>query len=103
VLMNLVLNACEAQSGGGEVRLSAARVGGRIQVEIADRGPGIAPADLARVFEPFFSTKGSTGLGLSVCHTIVSQHGGELKARNREGGGAVFSLTLPAWTEVEHA
>jgi signal transduction histidine kinase len=102
VLMNLVLNACEAQPGGGQVRLSAARIEGRIQVEIADRGPGIAREDLARIFEPFFSTKGSTGLGLSVCHAIVAQHDGELKARNREGGGAVFSLTLPAWTEVAH-
>ena len=103
VLMNLALNACEAQPNGGEVRVSAERDEDRINVEIADRGPGIAPEDLARIFEPFYSTKGSTGLGLSVCHTIVSQHGGELKAQDREGGGTVFRLSLPAWTEEEHA
>jgi signal transduction histidine kinase len=103
VLTNLALNACEAQPEGGEVRVSAARDGDRLRVEIADRGPGIASEDLARIFEPFYSTKGSTGLGLSVCHTIVSQHGGELKAQDREGGGTVFRLLLPAWTEEEHA
>ena len=103
VLMNLVLNACEAQPQGGEVRVSARRGQGRILVEVADRGPGIAAADLNRIFEPFYSTKGSTGLGLSICHTIVSQHGGELKAEIREGGGAVFRVSLPEWTEVEHA
>ena len=102
VLTNLALNACEAQPEGGEVRVSAERDGDRIQVEIADRGPGIAPEDMARIFEPFYSTKGSTGLGLSVCHTIVSQHGGELKAQDREGGGTVFRLSLPTWTEEEH-
>jgi signal transduction histidine kinase len=104
VFMNLVLNACEAQPNGGEVRVSAARKDGRIQVAIADRGAGIALDDLARIFEPFFSTKeGSTGLGLSVCHTIVGQHGGELTAQNREGGGATFTVSLPAWVEAEHA
>jgi len=102
VLTNLALNACEAQPEGGEVRVSAERDGDRIQVEIADRGPGIVPEDMARIFEPFYSTKGSTGLGLSVCHTIVSQHGGELKAQDREGGGTVFRLSLPTWTEEEH-
>jgi signal transduction histidine kinase len=99
VLLNLVLNACEAQPKGGEVTLRAGRDGQRLRVEVADRGPGIAASDLTKIFEPFFSTKGSSGLGLSVCHTIVTQHGGELKADNREGGGALFRMTLPEWTE----
>jgi signal transduction histidine kinase len=100
VLMNLVLNACEAQPQGGEVWLTADRSDGRIRVGVADRGPGISPAIQARIFEPFFSTKGSTGLGLSVCNTIVAQHGGELEVENRDGGGAVFRVTLPEWTEA---
>jgi two-component system NtrC family sensor kinase len=96
VAINLVLNACEAQPRGGEVRLSSRREGGSVVVEIADRGPGVAEADRARIFEPFFSTKNSTGLGLSVCHGIVRQLSGELSVRPREGGGAVFRLSLPA-------
>jgi signal transduction histidine kinase len=96
VALNLVVNACEAQPGGGEVRISSRRDDGQAVAEIADRGPGIKAADRARIFEPFFSTKSSTGLGLSICHTIVGQHGGVLEALPREDGGTVFRLTLPA-------
>jgi signal transduction histidine kinase len=102
VALNLVVNACEAQPGGGEVRVSSRRDDGRAVAEIADRGPGIQAADRARIFEPFFSTKNSTGLGLSICHTIVGQHGGVLEALPREDGGTVFRLTLPA-AETEAA
>jgi len=96
VLMNLVVNACEAQSGGGEVRVSARRTGAEIRIEIADRGPGVPEENRARIFEPFFSTKESTGLGLSISHSIVTQHGGRLEVDSRAGGGAVFTLRLPA-------
>jgi len=96
VAVNLILNACEAQPDRGEVRVSSRREDGDAVAEFADRGPGIAEADRARVFEPFFSTKDSTGLGLSICHTIVRQHDGELDVRPREGGGSVFRLRLPA-------
>ena len=78
---NLVLNACEAQPRGGQVRRPrAARGRPAWWSEVADRGPGVAEADRQRIFEPFFSTKDSTGLGLSVCHSIVREHGGELSA-----------------------
>ena len=96
VAVNLILNACEAQPDRGEVRVSSRREDGDAVAEFADRGPGIPEADRARVFEPFFSTKDSTGLGLSICHTIVRQHDGELDVRPREGGGSVFRLRLPA-------
>ena len=86
VVSNLVINAAEAQPGGGEVRTSSRREGGRVVVDVADRGPGVAEADRQRVFEPFFSTKDSTGLGLSVCHSIVREHGGELVVLPRPGG-----------------
>jgi len=52
--------------------------------------------DSARIFEPFYSTKHSTGLGLSICHSIVAQHRGTLEVGAREGGGAVFTIRLPA-------
>jgi signal transduction histidine kinase len=96
VAMNLIVNACEVQPERGEVRVTSRREGDQVVAEFADRGPGISEADRQRVFEPFFSTKDSTGLGLSICHTIVRQHDGELAVRSREGGGTVFRMTLPA-------
>jgi len=95
VFLNLVLNACEAQPRGGEVLVRTRRVAARATVEIADRGPGIAPADAGRIFEPFYSTKQSTGLGLSICHSIVRQHGGEMSMAGRPGGGTVFRIEFP--------
>ncbi len=96
VAVNLILNACEAQPRGGEVRVSSRREGRHAVAEVADRGPGVAEADRQRIFEPFFSTKDSTGLGLSICHSIVRQHEGELSVFPREGGGALFRMKLPA-------
>jgi len=96
VALNLIVNACEAQPQGGEVRIGTRREAGSAVAEIADRGPGIGDAARARLFEPFFSTKNSTGLGLSICHGIVQRHGGQLEALAREGGGSVFRLTLKA-------
>src|SRR5688572_2863607 len=103
VALNLIVNACEAQPGGGEVRVASRATDGAVQAEVADRGPGIAAADRERIFEPFFSTKDSTGLGLSICHSIVRQHGGRLEVQPRPDGGTVFRMTLhaaPARTEV---
>jgi signal transduction histidine kinase len=100
VVMNLIVNACEVQPGKGEVRVFSRREGGHVVVEVADRGPGIPESDRQRVFEPFFSTKDSTGLGLSICHTIVRQHEGELDVRPRPGGGSVFRMRLPAAPEA---
>ena len=96
VAVNLILNACEAQPSGGEVRVLSRRDGANAVAEIVDRGPGVAEAHRQRIFEPFFSTKDSTGLGLSVCHSIVRQHEGDLSVTEREGGGALFRMTLPA-------
>jgi signal transduction histidine kinase len=95
VLLNLLRNACEAQPRGGEVRVKAVRQGTEGRIEVADRGPGVPASDRARIFEPFYSTKSSTGLGLSVCEAIVRQHHGRLELLEREGGGAAFALTLP--------
>jgi signal transduction histidine kinase len=99
VAMNLIVNACEVQPGKGEVRLTSRREGLHAVAEFADRGPGISKADRQRVFEPFFSTRDSTGLGLSICHTIVRQHDGELEVLPREGGGSVFRMRLPVVEE----
>jgi signal transduction histidine kinase len=96
VAMNLIVNACEVQPERGEVRVASRREGAHVVAEFADRGPGIAEADRERVFEPFFSSRDSTGLGLSICHTIVRQHDGEIEVAPREGGGSVFRMRLPA-------
>ncbi len=105
VILNLLLNAADAMGGRGRVRVSArsmaAREGAaRVELRVADTGPGIAPADLARLFEPFFTTKApgqGTGLGLAVCHGIVSSFGGCISAENLSGGGAAFRLELRPW------
>ncbi len=95
LLLNLLLNACQSQDGGGEVEVRAEGTAAEVVVTVADRGPGLPPEVLAHLFEPFFSTRGSTGLGLSVCHGIAADHGGSLTARNRPEGGAEFTLRLP--------
>ena len=96
VFLNLLLNACEAQPSGGEVTISTHQAEETALIEIADRGPGVPAADTARIFEPFYSTKESTGLGLSVCHSIVRQHGGTMTVEGRAGGGALFKILLPS-------
>ena len=106
VLLNLLINARQAMPGGGVVRLrlglDADRPAGRDQR--GRHGSGIAPADLRRIFEPFFSTKtepdaagqGGTGLGLAVCRDIVEAHHGRLRAESRLGQGSTFTIILPA-------
>ncbi len=75
----------------------------RIMVDVADNGSGLKEADLARVFDPFFTTREvgqGTGLGLSVCYGIVREHGGDIVAHNRPGGGAVFTVAIPVTAEA---
>ena len=86
-----------AQAGlageGYEVKTAAS---GREALEVADRGPGIAPEVQERLFEPFVTTKRSgTGLGLAIARRVVEAHGGTIAAAPRDGGGTVFRLVLP--------
>src|SRR2546426_360790 len=99
VLWNLCLNAVEAMPEGGELRVGATLVPGhKLEVSVADSGHGIAPDDLAHVFEPFFSTKSDgTGLGLSLVHRIVQEHGGEVDVRSTPG------LVITAFASTETA
>jgi C4-dicarboxylate-specific signal transduction histidine kinase len=101
VLLNLVTNACDAMATAesGEKRLLVrARTanGNGVQVSVVDRGCGLLPAELDRVFEPFVTTKKQgMGLGLTVCRTIIDAHGGRLWATNNDDRGASFHFTLP--------
>jgi signal transduction histidine kinase len=102
VVLNLARNAIEAME---DVRQedSVITVGvrgnghGEVAVSVADRGPGVAPDDTERIFDPFYSTKtGGLGVGLSLCRAIVEAHGGRLWLNPNAGGGSVFQFTLPA-------
>jgi two-component system, NtrC family, sensor histidine kinase PilS len=94
---NLCLNAVQAMPQGGELRVAITTFGERLVLRITDTGEGISPADLAHVFEPFFSTKlEGTGLGLALVHRIVQDHGGDVDVHSRLGAGSTFIVTLPA-------
>lgn len=100
VIYNLVDNALDAMAplGGGNLRVSTSASEGKVILTIEDTGPGIPPADLERIFDPFVTTKPrgeGTGLGLSICRNIVSMYGGTIRAGNRPEGGAVFTVELP--------
>jgi len=97
VLLNLVRNALDALGEkGGALAVSAARAPEGVAFTVRDGGAGIAPDDLERVFEPYFTTKeGGTGLGLAIARRIAEEHGGTLEATSRPGEGAAFTLVLP--------
>jgi len=103
VVFNLLLNAATAMKSQGRIRIAArrtvdARGAPEIELAVEDEGPGIPPENLGRIFDPFFTTTQGTGLGLSVSYGIVQAHGGTLAAENRPGGGARFTIRLPART-----
>ena len=93
-LLNLMRNAAEANPDGS-VSVTAEREDGTVVIQVRDTGPGIPPADLQKIFIPFFTTKAKGhGIGLALTHRIVTQHGGTLTAANSPEGGAVFTVRL---------
>lgn len=101
VLTNLLMNALAFSPEGGEVRLSAARAGGGLRLDCSDAGPGVAPEDVARIFEPFYlgrrqpvAVRGGSGVGLSIVHELVAAQGGTVQLLP-SSSGAHFRVELP--------
>lgn len=96
VIMNLAINAAQAMPQGGTVKLTARENQGGVLIEVSDEGVGVPPEHFDRIFDPFFTTKETgTGLGLSVAHQIVSQHGGTVSAKRNPGRGMTFAVFFP--------
>lgn len=105
VLLNLLTNAMQAMEGGGRITFRIGVAEGRgsepnaVALVVEDTGPGIAPGDLDKIFDFFYTTRsaeGGTGLGLAITRQIVEGHHGRITAENLDGGGARFTVTLPA-------
>ncbi len=106
VFLNIINNARQAMEGQqakGWLRVTTESNNDRVRIIFKDNGPGIAPENLKRIFNPFFTTKEvgkGTGLGLSLCYGIVSEHGGTITPYSQPGEGATFVIELPVAREV---
>jgi two-component system sensor histidine kinase PhcS len=103
VLVNLLVNSAKAVKAvagerGGEIRVTGDIEGDRLVVRVSDNGVGMDAATVEKIFDPFFTTRDvgdGMGLGLSICHTIVTNHGGRLRARSEPGVGTELMFDLP--------
>ncbi|MDP8246857.1 MAG: PAS domain S-box protein [Candidatus Tritonobacter lacicola] len=112
VLFNIILNATQAMAAeGGELSIDLRAEDTEVVIKVADTGQGIPEEILEIIFDPFITTKGTiaggdvsgTGLGLSVSYGLIKEHGGDIEAENNAGGGAIFTIRLPALTEAPPA
>jgi C4-dicarboxylate-specific signal transduction histidine kinase len=108
VLLNLLLNAMDAldhlMSEDRRIIVSVQNADSQAEIKISDTGPGIPTDILARVFEPFYTTKAEgLGMGLAISRDIIEAHGGHLNARNNERAGATFTIILPLAQEMDNA
>lgn len=99
VWLNLLINAIDAiERGPGKISIKTLQVGENAWVLVTDNGAGIPPDEISRIFEPFYTTKEpgrGTGLGLSVCHQIVTRHGGQILVNSQLDQGTTFTVVLP--------
>jgi len=99
VFVNLGLNACQAMTSGGEVKIitSYNKKNKYVEVQVKDTGAGMGDEQLQKLFDPFFSTKDKgTGLGLAICHNIIESHKGTIDVGSKKGTGTTFTIKLPA-------
>ena len=105
-LLNLLVNACHAIEGTGEIRVRTRWIGDTAEVDVEDTGCGIPEANLRKIFDPFFTTKAvgkGTGLGLSLVFSTLQRHGGEVKVASTVGKGTCFTLRIPKRPAAEAA
>jgi two-component system sensor histidine kinase AtoS len=97
VLLNLMINACQAIPGRGTIIVSTMmELSDQLAIHVIDNGVGIAPEDIEKVFDPFFSTKpAGTGLGLAVVQRIINGHNGRIEITSEQGKGTDVKLSLP--------
>jgi signal transduction histidine kinase len=98
-LLNLVSNSVDAMPAGGQLTVRLSQEEDRFRLDVEDTGAGIHPAVVEHLFEPWVTTKPpgkGSGLGLSIARQVIVSHGGGIRVENRPGGGAVFTITLPA-------
>ena len=99
VFVNLAVNAFDAMPAGGWLTITTRSEGGQVVTEVADTGEGIAPEDIRRIYDPFFSTRkksGGNGLGLSISYGIVQEHGGAMEVESDVSSGTRFLIRFPA-------
>ena len=98
VFMNILVNASQAIEGKGKITIKTFQDGETIKVEFTDTGKGIPPENLAKIFEPGFTTKPrgeGTGLGLAICQQIIDEHHGKIEVKSEVGKGTTFTISLP--------
>jgi signal transduction histidine kinase len=97
VLLNLLNNSCEAFAGrAGNIRIRVREIRGNVEINVEDNGPGMDAATLSQAFDPFFTTRAQgTGLGLSLCRTLIEDRNGQLALRSEVGKGTTATITLP--------
>ena len=99
VLVNILINAIQAQSGGGSITIESHVEEGKSVISIRDSGSGIKPEQLDSIFDPFFTTKRQgTGLGLSISYKLVKNNNGRIWATSEQGKGACFHISFPVKT-----